>query len=202
MDLRTAREYHSPVNERLEELHDAVEEWCVGRSALVRAPVLLWMAYLGLRHSLDADYGSIFAALNLGIHEGGHLLFSWLPGDFLRVAGGTLLQVAAPMAAAVMFARQPDWFAVCFSGTWLATNLFGIGRYAADARAMALPVVTVGDGDCFDNCHDWNYLLGVTHLLRLDTFLGGLFRVLAFVVAWASVAAGAWMLWRMTREGR
>jgi uncharacterized membrane protein len=38
--------------------------------------------------------------------------------------------------------------------------------------------------------------------LRLDTFIGGLFRVLAFVVAWASVAAGAWMLWRMTREGR
>jgi len=187
-------------SEHVEALRRNVEEWCEGRSAAVRAPLLLCMGYLGLRHFFDPGYGSILEALNLPIHEGGHLLFSWLPGDFLHVAGGTLLQLAAPVGAAVMFARQPDWFAVAFSGSWLATNLYGIGRYAADARAMLLPVVTVGDGECFDNCHDWNYLLRVLHLLPLDHVVGGLFRAAGFVTMWAAFAAGAWMLWRMARS--
>jgi hypothetical protein len=179
-----------------------VEEWCEGRSAAIRAPLLLWMAYLGLRYGFNSGYGSLLEALNLPIHEGGHLLFSWLPGDFLHVAGGTLLQVAAPLGAAVMFARQPDWFAVAFSGSWLATNFYGIGHYAADARAMALPVVTVGDGECFANCHDWNYMLGQLHLLRFDHAVGGLFSLLGFVVMWTSCAAGGWMLLRMAQSAR
>jgi hypothetical protein len=189
--------------ERIEALRDEALDWCVGRSALVRAPLLLWMIYLGVRHLADSDYTSLLGALNLGIHEAGHLLFSWLGWDFLTVAGGTLLQVAAPIGAAVMFARQPDFFAAAFSGSWLATNLYNIATYAADARELDLPLVTVGDGECLGNCHDWNYMLSALQLLSADHAIAFLFRLAAFGLAWGSVAAGAWMLWRMARsEGR
>ena len=190
------------MRDRWTALLDDVRDWCEGRSAPVRTPLLLYMAYVGTRHLLDTDYGSLLAPLNLGIHEGGHLVFGWLGWRFLTVAAGTLAQLAAPVAAGVMFARQPDWFAACFSGTWLATNLYNVATYAADAREMDLPLVTVGDGECLDTCHDWNYMLQALHLLPLDTTIAALLRLLAFGVEWASVAAGAWMLLAMLRSRR
>jgi len=188
------------MGERIDAIRERIEAWCEGRSAAVRAPLLLWLAYAGVRHLADTDYTSVVGALNLGIHEGGHLLFSWLGWDFLTVAGGTILQLAAPLGAAVMFARQPDWFAVSFSGGWLATNLYSVATYAADAREMNLPLVTVGDGECLGNCHDWNYMLAALHLLSLDRAIATLFRVAAFACLWGSVAAGGWMLWRTARS--
>ena len=85
---------HNAAGAFLSELKARVEEWCAGRSGLVRAPVLLWLAYVGVRHLLDPLYTSLFGPLNLALHEGGHLLFGYLPGEFLPVAGGTLLLLA------------------------------------------------------------------------------------------------------------
>jgi len=178
----------------LEDVRDAVEEWCRGRAWAPRLPLLLWMAYLGIRHLLDTDYSSILAGLNLGIHEAGHLLFGWLSWNWLTAAGGTILQLAAPLAAAWMFARQPDYFASAFGGTWLATNLYNVATYMADARELDLPLVNVGGGEAD---HDWNYMLSAVGLLEWDTRLAALVRIAAFLAAWSSVAAGGWMLWRM-----
>lgn len=183
-----------------QDIRDEVAAWCAGRSWLWRAPILLWLAWIGLRHLADPLYDSLFGALNLGLHEAGHLLFSWLPGQFLAVAGGTLLQLAAPLMAAAMFIRQPDYFAVPVCGAWLGMNLYNVAAYMADARAQVLPLVTVGDGDCGAICHDWTYLLDTFGLLRFDTALAWLVRVAAFVTLWASVAAGAWMLRKMAVE--
>jgi hypothetical protein len=182
-----------------QDIRDEVDAWCAGRSWIWRAPILLWLGWIGGRHLADPLYDSVFGALNLGLHEAGHLLFSWLPGRFLPVAGGTLLQLAAPVMAATMFVRQPDYFAVPVCGAWLAMNLYNVAAYMADARAQVLPLVTVGDGDCIV-CHDWAYLLGAVGLLRFDTALAWLVRLLAFVVMWVSIAAGAWMLRRMAAE--
>jgi hypothetical protein len=184
---------------RLSEWRERVEDWCAGRSGLVRAPLLLWLAYVAVRHVADPLYTSLFGSLNLGLHEGGHLLFGYLPGEFLAVAGGTLLQLAAPVLSAVMFLRQPDYFAVTVCGVWLSTNLYNVAAYMADARAQELPLVTVGDGECVI-CHDWGYMLGQLGMLSLDTTLAGLVRLLAFLVMWSSLAAGGWMLWRMARK--
>jgi hypothetical protein len=112
---------------------------------------------------------------------------------------GPLLQVAAPLVSARMFTRQPDYFAAAFCGTWLATNLYNVAAYVADARAQDLPLVSVGGGEV---THDWSYMLGVLHLLEWDTRLAGLVRLAAFLVAWSSVAAGAWLLWEMREQAR
>ena len=37
------------------------------------------------RHLGDSEYGSIFAGLNLAMHEAGHLFFMWFGRDFLAV---------------------------------------------------------------------------------------------------------------------
>ncbi len=187
------------MQETLAELRESVREWCRGKWWAPRGPLLVWMAYVAARHFLDDDYTSILGALNLGIHEAGHLLFGWLSWDFLTAAGGTLLQLAAPLASAWMFTRQPDYFATAFCGTWLATNLYNVATYVADARAQDLPLVSVGGGEV---SHDWSYMLGALHLLEWDTRLAGLVRLAAFLVAWSSVAAGARLLWEMREQAR
>jgi hypothetical protein len=157
---------------------------------------VLWLAYIGVRHLGDTDYASLFGAIDLGIHEAGHLLFSAF-GQFLSVAGGTLTQLAAPIISALLFVRQPDYFACAFCGGWLSMNLYNVATYMADARELDLPLVNVGGGEA---AHDWNYLLSTLGLLDWDTRLAALVRVLAFLVMWSSIAAGAWMLWRMARR--
>jgi len=61
------------MQETLADFREAVRDWCRGRSWAPRAPLLPWMAYLALRHLLDSDYAGVLGALNLGIHEAGHL---------------------------------------------------------------------------------------------------------------------------------
>jgi hypothetical protein len=92
---------------------DAVQ-WCEGRSWKIRAPVWLLLAYFGVVQAINPQAWTPFAGINLPIHEGGHLLFRMLGWEFLHVAGGTLLQLFAPIAAAVAFSRQRDYFAIAF----------------------------------------------------------------------------------------
>jgi hypothetical protein len=183
---------------RQDEARTAVEDWCTGRAWAPRAPLVLWLAWIGAHHVLDSDYTSLFGALDLGIHEAGHLLFGVFGGDFLTVAGGTLLQCAAPILAALMFVRQPDYFAAAFCGGWLSMNLYNVATYMADARELDLPLVTVGGGDS-EVGHDWNYMLAALHLLDFDTTLAAFLRLLAFSLMWGAVATQGWMLWRMAR---
>lgn len=179
-------------------LHAEAEGWCRGRAWLPRAPLALWFAWILARHLLDAEYVSLFGPLNLGIHELGHMAFG-IFGEFLGIAGGTILQLAIPLGSFWMFRRQGDFFAISASFAWLGTNLLYVGVYAADAREMALPLVSVGDADEGVE-HDWNYLLRTLGLLPLDGALGALFRALGLLSLAASLALGAWILRRMARS--
>lgn len=185
--------------DRIARALEDVDDWCVGRSPWPRAPLLLFMAYVSVRHLGDTDYTSLLGALNLGVHEAGHLLFSFLSWDFLTVLGGTLAQVAAPVVSALLFFRQPDYFAVVFCGSWLATNLYNVATYMADARELDLPLVNVGGGE---GDHDWNYMLSAFGLLNQDTRLAALVGIVAFLVAWSSIAAGGWLLLRLFTANR
>lgn len=163
-----------------------------------RAPLLLFLAYIGMRHLADPLYTSIFGGINLGIHELGHVLTGWT-GQWFCTLGGTLFQLMAPCAAALLFLRQPDYFAVIFCGAWFSDSLYGVATYMADARALELPLVTVGpEGGEVE--HDWNYLLDSVGLLNYDTAAAGLVRSFAFLLMWSSIAAGVWMCWRMAQQ--
>ena len=178
-------------------LRGQIENWCQGRIWYGRALLLLWLAWIGIEHLRDPLYTSLFGGLNLGIHEAGHLVFRF-DGEFLAVAGGTILQLAAPLGAAVMFLRQPDFFALSVCGAWLATNFYNVATYLADARAMELPLVSIGGSS--DVIHDWHYMLSHLHLLAWDTRFASFTRLIAFLAMWGSIAFGVWMLWKMARS--
>lgn len=128
---------------------------------------------------------------NLVVHEGGHLLLGWF-GQTLGIWGGTLLQWSVPLSLACYFftKRQPAGSAFClffFFENWLYT-----ATYMADARAMALPLVTVGDPDYVE--HDWNTIFSGLGLLRYDTTIAGMVRLLGWcgmlgVTIWLGKAA-------------
>ena len=92
----------------LTSLRDDAIEWCQGKNWLVRLPLLLFFVYVLIRHLSDPLYASILGPLNLGIHELGHLVFGFM-GQFLGVAGGTLLQLIIPVFAVYNFYRQSDF---------------------------------------------------------------------------------------------
>ncbi|OQX56238.1 MAG: hypothetical protein B5M53_02420 [Candidatus Cloacimonas sp. 4484_209] len=176
-------------------VRNKIEIWCKGRNWYLRAVLLIFLIYVGCRHLFNPFYTSIFGGLNLAIHELGHLVFRFA-GEFIMVAGGTILQLAVPLVSAVMFVFQQDYFAVTVCGVWLSTNLYSVAAYVGDARAQVLYLVTVGGGEPI---HDWHYLLSHLHILSWDTSIATFIRLMAFISMWGSIVVGVWMLWIMAR---
>jgi hypothetical protein len=170
-------------------------EWCRGRNWQIRVPVLLMLAYFGVLQAIHPHAWTLFSGINLPIHEGGHLLFRMLGWDFLHAAGGTLLQLFAPLASAVMFFRQRDYFAIAFCLGWWSTNLVNTGVYMADAEALQLPLVTAEGGGIVT--HDWQFLFSELGLLRHCEAIGWLTRQAGNLVMMAALGQGGWLLAQM-----
>ncbi len=175
---------------------DDAAAWAAGRMWWPRALLLVYLAYAGYRHLTDAEYTSVFSGITLAIHELGHVLFGWL-GEWLAVAGGSITQLAAPLAVQLILLRQRDYFGVAVGGAWLAMSMANLAVYVGDAEAEALPLVSLGGGDVV---HDWNYLLSSVHLLAYDAQIAGMIRAAAFVVLVASCWLGAWLCAVMARR--
>lgn len=163
--------------------------WAQGRQWVPRALLLLVCAWIFYRHMQDPLYGGIVKGLNLPIHEIGHILFGFL-GEFIGIAGGTILQLAVPVLAAWLFYKQRDFFAIGIALCWLGTSFFDVAVYAADARAGALPLVGLGGGD---PQHDWFIMLAETNLLNHDRTVGAFFRALGVVSFLSGLGFGAWL---------
>jgi hypothetical protein len=175
-----------------------IDACAAGKLWWLRLPLLLWMAWIWAHHATDPDYQPLLKGLNLGIHELGHIVFS-LFGQFLTIAGGSILQCLAPVAGMAMFVRQRDPFAICFAFGWLGTNFFDVATYAADARAMELPLVSPFGGD--EITHDWNWLLDDLGWLAHDQAIAGMFRFAGHLSFALCLVGGAWTLWRMRVRG-
>ena len=76
------------------------------------------MPYILLRMSFDSHYYGLFDGINLGIHEGGHLLFRPF-GEFLCIADGTICQLAAPGVS--IRSSLPGGGYAAWNGTSMAT---------------------------------------------------------------------------------
>jgi hypothetical protein len=124
------------------------------------------------------------------IHEGGHLLFRFF-GEFIAVAGGTILQLTVPLMLATWFIFQRQIPGTTFCVFFFFEQFLPIATYMADARAQELPLLTVGDADYV--IHDWAYLFGRLGVLEHDTQIAHAVRVLGWI---GMVATVAWMVWR------
>src|SRR5688500_16591491 len=172
--------------------------WARGRPWLARALLLFICAWIFWRHLQDPLYGGISKGLNLAIHEIGHVLFGFL-GEFIGIAGGTILQLAAPIIAGWLFYRQRDFFAIGIALCWLGTNFYDVAVYAADARAGDLPLVSIGGGDPM---HDWFVMLAETNLLNHDQLIGSIFRLLGALSFLAGIGFGIWLIQQMRLPAR
>ncbi len=127
------------------------------------------------------------------------------PGRQL-LAVGSLTQCAAPVAAGVVFFRQRDDFGISVALAWLATNLWGVAVYAADARAMQLHLVSPGMGMAPASegsiTHDWNHLLGLLGWLEYDTAIAACLRVAAYGTMGLALVTGGWLLAQMALGSR
>lgn len=176
-----------------------IDECAQGKLWWPRLPLLAWMLWIWYHHWADTDYQPILKGLDMGIHELGHVLFMPL-GQFMSIAGGTMLQCLAPAIGVAMFVRQRDPFAIFFAVGWLGTNFFDVATYVADARAMELPLVSPFAGGGDEITHDWNWLLGRTGLLERDRTIAGLLRLAGHACFALCVAGGTWTLWRMRQD--
>jgi hypothetical protein len=176
-------------------LVEDARDWCRGRSWIWRAPLVLAFAWAEWRRLRDPLYADWFAGITLGIHELGHLALFWA-GSFLSISGGSLFQVAAPIAAGWILARQRDWFGITVAGAWLASSLHGLAAYVGDARARELPLV----GLFPDPVHDWEWILGRLGILTWDRGLAAILRFFSAGIGIAAVAGGAWLCLEMARR--
>jgi hypothetical protein len=141
---------------------------------------------------------------NLVIHEGGHALFSYF-GDFMTVAGGTLLQLLVPLLLALAFQvrRQPVGHALFLLIT--CENLLYVSRYMADARAQAMSYVAIGVGAMEGledpKMHDWYNLFSRFGVLPYDTRIAAAVFKLAWLGMIGTVLWFAWQCYRSWREG-
>jgi hypothetical protein len=164
----------------------------VPRVALV-AWLLFYAAFLVYAFSKHGEFLFIDLA-NLVVHEGGHLLFGWL-GPTLGIWGGTILQWLVPFLLAAYFFTQRQTAAFVFSLFFFFENWLYTATYMADARAMDLPLVTVGDPDFAE--HDWNTIFTSMGVLQHDTTIAGVIRLLGWC---GMLGIVGWMTWRGLRE--
>jgi len=163
--------------------------------------LLIWIAFRVLGQGLTLASGGVVAFLhgvNLVFHEAGHLIFGFF-GRFVAVLGGSLNQVLIPAVCVVAFLRTHQRASAAVALFWTGQSLADVAVYAADGRAMALPLLAEG------LIHDWNYILGHTGLLQHAEAIGRLmfgagallmlgalaFLALDLLRAWGAAAAGS-----------
>lgn len=157
------------------------------------------LAALYILYFANSGEGWVFPLdnANLAFHEAGHPLFGLLHED-LAVYGGTLVQLAFPLIASVVFWARREAASAALCVAWIGDNLFNIGRYMADARAMALPLVGGLDPEW---AHDWNDIFARWHLLRFDTAIGSLTRLVAWILILAALGWLSRRWWCERQEG-
>lgn len=150
-------------------------------AALVAGAYFLW----AVLHPLE---WRMIDGVNLIIHEAGHIFF--MPfGQFLMVAGGSLLQLIIPATFALYFYYQSKSYSCALVLLWVGESLINVSVYAGDAVEMQLPLLGGKD-----SIHDWNYMLDTLGWLsRTPEIAKALYAAAALLIVgattWAIIAA-------------
>ena len=172
--------------------------WGAKKSWLARVPLLFIFSYVCWQMFTNDGYNCWFSGLNLIVHEAGHLLTMWA-GDLFCASAGSLFQCLVPILCLISLLRIPDYFGIPFCMFWLASNLFGVSHYVADARALALPLVSPGSGEAK---HDWHFILGELDMLANDKLIAQCLAVPAYVLTVLSLITCTSMIYRMKQHSK
>src|SRR5262245_34291057 len=106
-------------------LENLKEDW----KPASRGAAIGWVAFYSLFiiYAIGAHGGFLLIDhVNLVVHEGGHLLFSWL-GETLGLWGGTLLELIVPFVLAVYFTFRRHTTGTAFASFFYFENFLYIG---------------------------------------------------------------------------
>jgi hypothetical protein len=169
-------------------LEDKFGEW----KPVSRGAGIAWLCFYGLFFLYAFANRSGFLILdyvNLIIHEGGHLFFSWF-GYTITILGGTLGELLVPLLCVAYFFWQRETTGFAFCSFWFFENFPYIGTYMADARSAKLPLVGSEESD-------WTILFGQWGLLVQDQKIGGTTRALGYLGMLVTVA---WLAFRIRQN--
>jgi len=129
------------------------------------------------------------AFINFGIHEVSHLVVFFLP-TLIVAAAGSFGEIAFPALVMALAIRAKSYFAAIFAALWTMLAMHSVGRYMADARAQALPLM--GPGESIQ--HDWNYIFSQLGTLQYDTLIGGSVRTAGTVLGISALILGLYLI--------
>ena len=167
-----------------------------------RAFALLCAAIWGLRLAAmdyrDAEInGSFMHNIVLPIHEAGHVFFSPF-GEFMMVLGGSLFQVAVPLAIGAAFLwRQRDAFGAAMGLWWAGASVVDVAPYIWDSLQPQLILIGGHTGE--DGPHDWIYLLERLGAMKYAHRWGTTAHHVGTLMMVGGVLWGARWLWRQRR---
>jgi hypothetical protein len=186
-------EFLSTLRERFAEIQGQEWQRVTGAAlagAIAFAIAMLYFGNHGQRWVFPIDNA------NLAFHEFGHPFFGTF-SERLMVYGGTLGQLAFPLATTIAFwiRREAASCAVC--AIWFFENLFNIARYMADARAHQLPLVGGLNPELY---HDWTEIFVRWHALPQDTKIAAFTSGIGWVGIFASVMWLAYVWYRQSED--
>ena len=97
---------------------------------ILAALYFLWCAY-------DPFTWRLLDGVDFLLHEAGHPIFH-IFGEFIGVAGGSLMQVLIPLAFFIYFVYQKHYYSASFVLFWVGQSLLNVFVYANDAVVMQL----------------------------------------------------------------
>ncbi len=159
--------------------------------AIVFSIYFLWIAYAPMQ-------GSFLDMVDLLIHEAGHLLFRPF-GEFMMIAGGSLLQVIFPAVFVGYFVWHFKYFSAAIVLFWVGQSVLNVYVYAADAQVMQLVLISGFTGS-EGSFHDWNHMLTSLGLLDSTKMVAGLIRAIGTLTIIAAVVLSLYYSFVPTAE--
>ena len=158
-----------------------------------------WILFLGLFVSLinftPASINNPVVAgmylIDFCVHEVSHILTSAFP-PIITAAAGSIGEVSFTILLFIAVFRSKSYFAVVFAGLWVMLGLMSFGAYVADAKAQAIPLISMSE----TAKHDWNYVLTQLGWLDWCTQIGNTIRTIGITVGVASLLFGVYLMYR------
>ena len=127
--------------------------------------------------------------INFGVHEASHIVMMWAP-SIMTAAAGSVGEVSFTLLLLAAALKAKSYFAAVFTGLWVMLGFMSAGRYMADARTQALPLI--GPGETVQ--HDWNYVFTQLGWLGADTVIGGIVMGVGVLIGIASLLFGIFLI--------
>jgi len=191
------------LHDRLMELPETPDPAKFWGQALVLAVMVAWGVRLIAYPVMTAGImDSFFHAVDLPIHEFGHVLFRPF-GEWMMYLGGSLFQCLLPALIGIAFIwKMHNPFGAAFCLWWTGENVLDVAPYIYDAKLMALPLVGEWNDDVAEMHvlrHDWHNILLPFHAVDSAWALGDAAHFLGaalMVLSWVWAGTWLWKVWQ------